>query len=505
MGDFKIYEEYRDQLIRLGKRVGFNLDLDNPKTIQDKINWMKIYDTTPLKTKCADKIRVHEYCKEKLGKDICVPIIAIYDNVEDIQWDKLPEQFVIKCNHGSGMNIIVKNKSNLNITDAINKLKYWMKDDFAFRNGYEMQYHDIPHKIFVEEYKKDENQENSLYDYKFWCFNGEPKYYTINNGVGHGDIIYYDMNGNVVDLYNAYKPDLNYKKPVNFDEMVEYSKKLSSDFLFVRVDFYEVSGKTYLGELTFTPGVGFFKYKKNEYNTIFGDLIDLGPRVLKGGKKIIVSMTSWPKRICNVAAVVKSLLNQDLEPDVIQINLSQDEFEGKEKSLPNDLLEILNSDKRVYIEWVSGNDGVFKKIIPTLKKYYGQDYFLFSVDDDWIYRHDYIKIMLEYLKKYGSDCFCLYHSGVIGNRMVYKSTLFSKDFWEKLTDEVISTRIDDSYIAHYLKCKGKKIAGFRPDDTPDITKKYNPIFPNSHNEVNGSYSRVEVEKANNIISKITFD
>lgn len=273
--NFKTYPEYKDRLIAIGKRVGLNLDLDNPKTIQDKINWMKLYDSTPLKTKCADKIRVHDYCKEKLGVDLCIPILKIYDKVEDIKWDELPDRFVIKCNHGSGMNIIVKDKSKLNIPEAETKLRRFMKDDFAFHVGYEMHYHDIPHKIFVEEYKEDENQKNSLYDYKFWCFNGEPKFYTINDGHGHGDIIYYDMDDKIIDPYCLNKPGLRYKKPVNFDKMVELSKKLSEDFKFVRVDFYEVGGQLYLGELTFTPGAGFFKYKKTEYNNIFGNMLAL--------------------------------------------------------------------------------------------------------------------------------------------------------------------------------------------------------------------------------------
>ena len=154
MQEFKTYGEYKDRLIAIGKRVGLNLDLDNPKTIQDKINWMKLYDSTPLKTRCADKIQVHEYCKEKIGEDLCIPILRVYNKVEDIKWDELPNQFVIKCNHGSGMNIIVKDKTKLNIPEAEAKLRWFMKDDFAFHVGYEMHYHDIPHKIFVEEYKE---------------------------------------------------------------------------------------------------------------------------------------------------------------------------------------------------------------------------------------------------------------------------------------------------------------------------------------------------------------
>lgn len=275
MEKFKTYPEYKEKLIAIGKRAGLNLNLDNPKTIQDKINWLKLYDSTPLKTKCADKILVHDYCKEKVGIDLCIPILKIYNNVNEINWTELPNAFVIKCNHGSGMNIIVKDKSKLDIKDTEAKLTRFMKDDFAFHVGYEMHYHDIPHKIFVEEYKEDESQKNSLFDYKFWCFNGEPKLYTINDGYGHGDIIYYDMDDKIIDPYCLNKPGLQYKKPVNFEKMVEYSKILSKDFKFVRVDFYEVSEKLYLGELTFTPGAGFFKYKKEEYNKVFGDWINL--------------------------------------------------------------------------------------------------------------------------------------------------------------------------------------------------------------------------------------
>ena len=220
-------------------------------------------------------------------------------------------------------------------------------------------------------------------------------------------------------------------------------------------------------------------------------------------KKIIVSMTSWPKRIDNVATVVKSLLNQDVQPDIIQINLSRDEFPSM-TGISSELIELIKCNSKVQIEWVDGNDGVFKKIIPTLKKYYGEDYLLLSVDDDWIYRHDYIKMMIEFLEKYDSDAFCLFRPLVIGNRMIYKSSCFKSDFWEKLTPEVISTRIDDTYIEHYLHSYNKKIAGFRPDDTPDITKKFNPIHPNSQNTSTGEYSAADIARANKIIKAIKF-
>ena len=221
-------------------------------------------------------------------------------------------------------------------------------------------------------------------------------------------------------------------------------------------------------------------------------------------KKIIVSLTSWPKRICNVLAVIESLLNQDIEPDIIQINLSEDEFKNKEFDLPNDLQLFIKDNQKIHIEWVKGNDGVFKKIIPTLKKHYGENYYLLSVDDDWIYRHDYIKMMIEFIEKFSSDSFCLSQSLVIGNRMIYKSAAFEPDFWEKLTQDAILARIDDSYIEYYLKCKKRKMSCYRPSDTQDITKKFNPIFPNSNNTITGNYSKKDIDSAKLAIQKINF-
>jgi len=172
---------------------GVRCNLDEPETIQEKLMWLNIYDADPLKSDCADKLKVKEYARNVLGVDIGVPTIKVWDNANDIDFSELPERFVLKCNHGSGMNIIVQDKSKINEDDARQKLNRWMNDDFSMRNGFESHYHWIERKIFAE--KIIGNGCGELRDYKFWCFNGEPNFWTINDGNGHGQWMkFYDMN-----------------------------------------------------------------------------------------------------------------------------------------------------------------------------------------------------------------------------------------------------------------------------------------------------------------------
>ena len=268
---------YMNRALNACKSKGLNIDLNNPKTIQDKLTWLNIYDTDPMKSFCADKIKVHEYCKDKLGKDICIPIIKVYDKPQDINFDELPDKFVAKCNHGSGMNILVKDKKTANKKEIIDKLNTWLGRDFTFQNGFEAHYHDIKRKCFVETFMDDGN--TSLYDYKFWCFNGEPKFYTINDGFGHSKWMYfYDMNQNKLPLKRTDycgETSKEVKQPSKFGEMVEYAKKLSEPFKFVRIDFYEINGVVYLGELTFTPGVNYFRYTNREDEIKVGNMLKL--------------------------------------------------------------------------------------------------------------------------------------------------------------------------------------------------------------------------------------
>ena len=267
-------------ILNYAKKTGANIR--DPKTISDKLQWLKLYDYTPLKTKCADKLLLHEYSKEKLGRDICPNIIKVYDSPDDIDVNCLPEKFVLKCNHGSGMNIVVSDKTKFNLGVAQRRLKEWLKTDFSEKFG-ETHYHNIERKCYAEEYL-----DNDLKDYKFWCFNGVPKFFTIGGGGGHGAINHYDFNGNYLPNLSRVDypsdPNKKYEMPKNLKEMIELAKVFSKDFKFVRVDFYEVSGKTILGELTFIPGAGKVSYKHKPSEKEVGDMLDLGiPKRIKKG------------------------------------------------------------------------------------------------------------------------------------------------------------------------------------------------------------------------------
>lgn len=257
--------------------MGKNLNLENPITFTEKQQWLKIYDSTFLKTYCTDKITVHDYVKEKLGKDICIPIIKTFDKPEQINFDELPNQFVIKCNHGCKMNIIIKDKRKFDFNSAKQKLNKWLNEDFSNHFGYELHYKNIPHKILIEEFKSNEGH-SDLTDYKFYCFNGKPIFCQVITDRNTGEkISHYDMDWNYRPEYDwfAYGSIPNLPKPKHYEKMIEYAKILSKDFKLVRVDFYDIEDSVYLGELTFTPISGFQKYKNSNMDKILGKLLIL--------------------------------------------------------------------------------------------------------------------------------------------------------------------------------------------------------------------------------------
>jgi len=274
--------EYCKSLIpEMNKRffsfMGRYPNLKNPIRFTDKLEWLKIYDSTELKTYCSDKITVRDYVKNKIGKDISIPILDIYNNFDDIDFSILPKDYVIKTNHGSHTNIIVKN-GNINKEIANKKFNEWLNKDWSWW-GYEMFYKNIKPKILIEKYMNDGYDD--LIDYKFLCFNGKPLFCQVisdrNNLKKH--LNYYDMNWcqctemSRVDFPANYQ--IKHNMPYTYNEMKEYASVLSRDFKFVRVDFYEIENKVYFGELTFIPGAAYIKYKKDQTDFILGKLLQL--------------------------------------------------------------------------------------------------------------------------------------------------------------------------------------------------------------------------------------
>ena len=251
------------------------LNVSNPITIQDKIAWLKVYDNIPLKTFCADKLAVRTFVNTILKKDICIPLLKIYSSPDSIDLSSLPNEFVLKCNHGSGCNIIVNDKEKIDLASIKTQLKQWIDEDY-FKRGFEIQYANIPHLCFAEKLLKQNGSE--ILDYKFWCSKGISKFFTINDGNGHGSINHYNMDCSPMGISRTdYKADYSkkYTIPSNFSEMVSIAEKLSKPFKFVRVDLYNIDGQIYFGEMTFTPGNGRMEYTDDNAGKMLGDLIDI--------------------------------------------------------------------------------------------------------------------------------------------------------------------------------------------------------------------------------------
>lgn len=255
-------------LTKIIYRINFKdkMDLKNPKNICEKNQWLKFntYKNNPLVTLCADKYKVREYIKEKKCSEILNELLFVWDNTDQIQWDNLPQQFVIKCNHGCGYNIICENKEDLNFSDVKNTLDKWMKEEYWKLFG-EINYKYIPKKIICEKYLND-GHESSLRDYKFFCIHGKVEVLEVcmnrTKHEGHPEEFYFDQEWNYLPPIKGNsglknEADKLPEKPQCFDKMLEYAMILSKDFPFVRVDFYEVNNKVIFSELTFTSAGGF--------------------------------------------------------------------------------------------------------------------------------------------------------------------------------------------------------------------------------------------------------
>lgn len=269
-------EDYSKELKKMYRKItGEELNLDNPQTYNEKIQWSKLYDTNNFKTKLSDKYEVREWIKNKIGEEYLIPLLGVWDNFDDINFSTLPSKFVLKLNNGSATNIIVTDKSKLDCNWASNKFKEWTKINFAFK-GLELQYKDIKPKIIAEKYIVEEGFDD-LPDYKFFCFDGKVfcSYTMIDYTMCHenGRLGFFDRNYKLMPYHRKdFKPILEQlPKPKNYEKMVELAECLAEGFSHVRVDFYNIDGKIYFGEMTFTNSSGYCKFQPEEFNKILGE------------------------------------------------------------------------------------------------------------------------------------------------------------------------------------------------------------------------------------------
>ena len=256
------------------KCTGRELDLNDPKTFSEKLQWIKLYYKNPMMSTLSDKLLVRDWIKEKIGEEYLVPLIGAWENFDDIDFDKFPDEFVIKANHGSKMNIIVNDKSKFDKEDARRKFKKWLKQDFSYMFGYQLHYGAIKPMIVAEEMIPNDG---NLFDYKIFVFDGKARYIWIDSdrySEHHRNIYDFDWNPAPFEIEFP-KREKELPPPVNLEKMRVLAEKLAEGFPEVRVDFYEVDGKILFGEMTFTSGSGQEKIVPYEYDRILGDMITL--------------------------------------------------------------------------------------------------------------------------------------------------------------------------------------------------------------------------------------
>ena len=256
--------------------TGKKLNLKDPKSYNEKMQWIKLYDHNPLYTILADKLAVREYVKEKVGEEYLIPLLGHWNLVNDIEYDKLGNQFVLKTNHDSGGIVICSNITSFDKVAAEKKLNEHMKQNHFYMSR-EWAYKDVKPCIIAEKYMIDD-EANDLRDYKFFCFNGEPKAVQVDfdRFINHRRNIY-DMDWNLLDVTIKCPNDKNAKIdcPSNFDEMVQIARKLSAGLPEARIDLYSVNGKTYFGSITLYHGNGYEEFTPDSFGDVMGSWIDL--------------------------------------------------------------------------------------------------------------------------------------------------------------------------------------------------------------------------------------
>ncbi len=254
--------------------IGEKPDLNSPKTFNEKLQWLKLYDRKPIYTTMVDKFEVKKYVSDIIGEEYIIPTLGVWDKFDDIDFDSLPNQFVLKCTHDSGGLVICRDKKTLNLKRVRKKIEKSLARNFYYV-GREWPYKNVKPRIIAEEFIEDIS--GHLIDYKFMCYNGVCKNsFVCTDRTNDLKVTFFDRDWKVMPFERHYpKSHERIECPVNYEKMISLAEKLSRNIPFIRVDFYEVDKRVYFGELTFFPGGGFEKFEPEEWDYKFGSYIKL--------------------------------------------------------------------------------------------------------------------------------------------------------------------------------------------------------------------------------------
>ena len=264
--------------MRFKAHKGKTLNLKNPQSFNEKLQWLKLYDHKPIYTTMVDKYEAKNYVAERIGQEYIIPTLGVWDCFDEIDFDALPDRFVLKCTHDSGGLVIVKDKSKFDRESARNKIEASLKRNY-FWQGREWPYKDVKPRILAEAFMENEDGE-PLRDYKFYCFNGKPRFLYISEGLedhATASISFVTLDWEFAPYERSdYKPFPTLpKKPEKFDEMVLLAEKLSEGIDFLLVDLYQINGKVYFSELTFSPCGGMMPFREEKHDYEIGEMLKL--------------------------------------------------------------------------------------------------------------------------------------------------------------------------------------------------------------------------------------
>ena len=279
-------KDYPTKLMQLyERRMGKSLDLENPRTFNEKIQWLKLYDSSAEKGMLADKYQVRAWAAEQIGAEHLIPLLGVWSDPSEIDFDALPNSFVLKATHASGWNIIVPDKADLDVAKARRKMRRWMETDFAMtKPTMELHYRYCSRRIIAEEFMDFDHGEPV--DYRFFCSYGEV--FSVWEDVASGTLSHrrniYDPEWNLLPSVATWPKLGATKKPVHYDEMLRYAQDMSRDFSFVRVDFYDYDETVLFGEMTFTPMAGYVVFEPESFDAELGGCIALPQKKIAPGE-----------------------------------------------------------------------------------------------------------------------------------------------------------------------------------------------------------------------------